>query len=191
MPSVFPLEPDNREPFVEELIYTTTIWAAWSGVEQRRSLRQTPNLRFTYSTLTEGGQQVGLLPALVWGGQAREWLVPYWPGAKQLTANVANTDTVINVQPTAYAQFLTGRAAMLWESPLRWQHRLVSTVGANSVTLGAPVTGAWLRTANVMLVPLFLGLLAPIVDAQLETFNAESVRLTFDIKVGAALPYTL
>ncbi len=190
-PLLFPLDPDNAEPFIEELVYSTTIWTAWSGVEQRRSRRDIPNIRFSFSTLTETARQSGLLQALIWGGQTRQWLVPYWPGARKISADVAEADSLILCDATIYADFGVNRAAMLWESGLRARAYVVTTVGATSIGISPASGEIWLRRNSVVIVPLFLGLVAPTIDVRFDTFNLESAPVAFDLLSAPTLPYEL
>jgi von Willebrand factor type A domain len=82
-----------RQPGSEVLEWRTDILASREG-EQRIALRPVPRETLTYRHLLDGYGMVRTAE-LARAGFAAEWLVPLWPMASSLGADVLETDTTI------------------------------------------------------------------------------------------------
>lgn len=184
-PTIFTPEINWLEPLLEEREFETSLFIAHDDTEQRESLTDDPNRRLSYLITPMDVRESGLLEALVWGGQAIRFWVPYWRGARYLNANVSIGATVLQVD-TRFAGFEVrpGAGAMLFRDAHTAE--VVSLSSKTDSTLEiSPTIGAWnglVRRDKV--VPVFWGRLAPEIDLDYVAKWGKVGRVIFDLEIG-------
>lgn len=97
---VFAFDHNWTEPVIERVSWLTTVLRKRDGSEQRIRLRQRPRRTIEYATLIGGDDELDMRrrhDALLWSGQPEEVMVPFWPDAFTLTANLNSGSSTFSV----------------------------------------------------------------------------------------------
>ena len=184
LPSVVPFyyEIDWSSPFSEEREYETPIQEFDDGTEQRTSLGDRPNRRFSYliKALARESDEYQRLHAALRGGQALRWWVPYWPKERRLTSNVGGGGVNVPVGDTTFLGYEIGQGLLLYRSPERYEVVTVTSIGPTQIGTSG-FTLAW--TTADKAVPCFRGLLAPELILVDQDVNLGQTQVTFDLEI--------
>ena len=153
--TVFSHRPDWSEPWKETASYLTEILPAYNGTEQRRALRTRSRLACTYRVLTTSPIESMALETLVYGWQARQYGVPWWPETTLLIAPVAAGGRVLPCTTRDRPSFTEGGMVLIWADYDQWEAFQVVAVGSDAVEIGAALTRNW--PAGSRVVPLRRG----------------------------------
>jgi hypothetical protein len=160
MPTIFSIEPRATSPTPMSYGYRTNVLEAYSGMEQRIRLRQTPRLALEYDYMTVSARQTGLLQALIASEQANEVVLPLWHWTNPLTSGIGAGATVLPVSTVDipwlgyWVQWLN--YAVLWRDPFTCE--LVNVTDAWSsttqITISPGTVSAW--PAGTQVIPAVL-----------------------------------
>lgn len=179
--TVFSVQIDWSEGFVEDIAYMTNIIKAYSAMEQRISLRTIPRYSATFVASTLNPKDTAALDALLTSWQARVFGVPWWMDASLLLAGVSGGANTLSVDTTSRPAFEVGGLAMLWTDQHTWEAFTIQTVSSGSVTTTTPLVGTW--AAGALVVPLKRGRLSNSVRIKRETSGIASFKPVFDCEV--------
>lgn len=132
MPELWPFEPNSLKV---ALSWASTVLMAYSR-EQRARHREAPRLEFEMTHILED-DRVTKAKMLVEKAQDSEWYVPDWRYA-QYVAKVESTDTIIPVDLSA-VRIEVGDTVVLWQNEDIYATGTVGSIGADQITLDAPV----------------------------------------------------
>lgn len=181
MPLLFSPEINWLTPFTEELEYETTIVSGYSEYDQRTSLLDVPNRRFTYSISALDAREAGLLEALIRSVQHEPCYVPYWRGARRMNSLVLVPGFANEVYcDTAFAGFEADNWIMLFVDAHQVGIAKIVGVFADHILTDVVITGSW-PIGRTKAVPVFLGQLAPSVDLDYAAKSAKIAQVVFDI----------
>lgn len=176
----FTFLPNWQEPVRIRREYRTSIWRSRSRREQRRALRQTPRLSFSFQ-LTLNGDTRREFRALMDGALNKPMLVPDWSRSITLAAPAAETASTITVS-SALAWLVDGRGLFLYDGQNRPTPIYVDTVVGTTVTLASPLTAAW--PAGSQILAGCVGFINGGVSPDAVTNTLSTVSIDFDVQPG-------
>lgn len=153
--TVFSHRPDWSEPWRETISHLTEILPAYDGTEQRRPLRTRPRFACAFRVLTTTPTETMALDNLVYGWQARQYGVPWWPETTLLAAPVSTGSKSLPCVTEYRPSFEVGGMVLVWASFDLWEAFRVESVTASSIEIAAPLTRSW--PTGTRLVPLRRG----------------------------------
>jgi hypothetical protein len=161
-PPLWTLTPDWATPVRERLGFLTDALPAWTGYEQRRSLRIAPRRVFSFAMLA-GSREKRFIENALFGWSALIWYLPIFPDGQRLAAPISIGDTAIACD-TVNRDFSNGGLAIAIQDALTAEAFLVASVSSSSLTLSAPAAAAWpagtriypLRSARLLVYPKIL-----------------------------------
>jgi hypothetical protein len=136
-------------PFVERLGFGTDVRAALTGTEQRAALRDVPRQIFDTSYQLHGHDRRAFLPIL-FDAQGRAAGLPLWHEPTWTTGAITATDTTINVESTAYADWRAGSVGIVWEDSENFEALEVDSFTSTTITFKSPFQGSFAQGAMVM-----------------------------------------
>lgn len=171
-PTVFPFEPNGRDPIVEWYGYLTdVIGPSHEGREQRIQLRRHPTGAIETSFFSESRYEFQRMAALLFRKHAQLWAAPLWPYATRLTADAAAGATSLSL-PTAYLPFTDplglGPYVLLWRDSRTFELASLNAIYPSLIELAAPLAAAW-PAAGSYLIPVRTAYLEPMVPLLWET----------------------
>jgi len=137
------------KPIIEILQFRTDILRKSHGSEQRRKLRFAPRQIFELPFSVSGHERRVLETAMM-GAQGRALGVPVWHEATLSTAPVSISDTTINVDTTAFADYRVGGLARIWSNVDTFETLEVLTINPTSLVFNSQFTKAFPAGALVM-----------------------------------------
>lgn len=144
----FTFLPNWQESVRVQREYRTTIWRSRSRREQRRALRQSPRISFSFA-LTLATDARREFRALMDGALNKPMLVPDWSRSITLAAPAAQTASTIAVS-SAPSWLVDGRALFLYDGTNRPTPIYVDTVAGTTVTLSSPLAAAWVAGSQIL-----------------------------------------
>ena len=136
-------------PFVERLVFATDVIPGLTGTEQRAALRDVPRQIFDTQYLLEGHDRRAFLPIL-FDSQGRAAGLPMWHEPTWLTGPITASDTTINVESTAYADWRVGSVGIVWEDSENFEALEVQSYTSTTITFKSPFQNAFAKGAMVM-----------------------------------------
>lgn len=177
------VEPDWSSEFKETYQWLTDIIDGDDTTEQRIALRSMPRRVWTYSTkLWDIGRRQ--FDMLLWGWQARPYLLPVWYVTSKLTAPAAIGASTIQCD-TDFFDFIDGGMVILTDGV---KHETVSadTISTGQITLTSSLTAAWPLHTKV-----FPARMTRLESAQpLTSLSQDVVEATFKFRVEDFVPVT-
>lgn len=144
---VWTIRPNWKEGVLERLEWLTDVITSEVGVEQRRSVRQSPRRSFEITVNPTRGERT-YLDLLMHRLGSNEWLFPLWHDQGVLTATAAlGTQTL--AMDTTFREFRDGDYALLYRSAFVWEVVQVSGITDASIGLSAKTAAAWPRGTKV------------------------------------------
>lgn len=133
----FAFEPDWNSEVEEKLSFWTQIIEAYSGKEQRISLRKFPRWSLAFEVINDG-RAVNTLDSLMVGWSGRLFCLPDWTEKAILTKKALAGQYVVAVD-LADSNLKAGDLAVLWSTPYDSETFEVGAVTAVSATLLTPL----------------------------------------------------
>lgn len=149
----FAFEPDWNSPVEEKLSFLTQIIEAYSGREQRISLRKYPRRSLSFEVINDG-RAVNTLDSLMVGWSGRLFCLPDWTQKALLTQKAIAGQYVISAD-LAESDLKAGDLAVLWSSPYNSETFEVVAATADSATFLTPLAKA--HGAGSFVIPAKLG----------------------------------
>jgi hypothetical protein len=181
MPEIFSPEINWIDSLLEEREYETGIIVSHGEVDQRISLIDTPNRRFTYSISALDEREAALLESLIRRVQGEACYVPYWRGARYVSAlNLVpgfGNEILVN---TVNAGFEVDNWVMLFVDAHRAAVAKITAVTSTAVFTDAVIPGTW-PIGRTKAVPVFLGQLGASVPIDYAAKFAKVVQVAFDV----------
>lgn len=173
--TVFTQAPNWAEPVVERLAWLTDVITSESGHEQRIRLRAHPRRSLEYTALAGNDRErVGLEHALL-AMQGAGGMAPWWLDAWSLPAAVSAGATALAADPLG-RDLAVGGAVALMEGA-RVTVCVLDGVGAEAVSLAAPLASAW--PAGTRIVPVGAGRLQETIALSYHSDAVASASLTW------------
>ena len=167
----FPFSPDWSESVVERLEWLTEVFTAFSGKEQRVTLRNAARFGIEYRVLIGGDYERVLLENTLEAWQARVFGVPLWYQVQTLAAELSIGVTSVPAE-TDESEFVVGGLLAITRG-VEAELIEVASIGAGTVTTATPTTKTWAKGSKVMPVRL-----ARIVNDQSTSYLADSIVLS-------------
>lgn len=131
----------------ERLEFMTDVIEAYSGGEQRLSLRANPRRSIEFN-VTIWGDELRFTENRFYGWQARTYAVPLWMYAQYLAADVLLGETFVPFD-TEYRDFALDGGVLLMNAGASEQLQIES-IESNGVTLSEPLQATWPKGSLVM-----------------------------------------
>ena len=132
----------------ERLEWYTSILTSPLGIEQRRSLRQSPRRFFELQLIATPDERAYMeLSCFDWG--ARRWAVPVWPDVQRTTAEIAAGSSFIPCSTADRDFHADGMVALRGESAFDYEVAEIVRVEADGLVLSRPLNNAWYRNVRV------------------------------------------
>lgn len=181
--TLFSVGPDWSEGMSESIEYLTDVLKAYSDKEQRRGLRQFPRRALTYRALTLNARNAAGMEALVWGGQAQPYGVPWWPDVTPLAADLPPGSFVIPCK-TTNRLFAAGGLVCIWGDEFTFEALSITDVASDSLTVSSPTQFAWKGSPATMVMPVLLARLPDSVKVSRLSSSIDQIDLTW---IGEAM----
>ena len=173
--TLFPWPADFAKGIVETLEWKTEILKSYSGVEQRRGLRDIPRRTFEFSVvLTQLSSQ--RFNNLMWGAQSKTFAVPVWQDKRYLTAGAALGTKTLSCD-TSNVCFQVGGLAVLYVSETLNEVVEVAAINPSSIVTSQPLGFTWPLSTEIY--PAVLGHLPTSANVQRHTDNTLSAQCVF------------
>lgn len=132
----------------ERLEWYTGILTSPLGIEQRRSLRESPRRFFELQLIAKPDERSYMeLSCFDWG--ARRWAIPIWTDVQFTTVEIAAGSSFIACA-TAYRDFRAGGlVALRGASAFDYEVAEVLRVEADGIVLSRPLNSAWRKNSRV------------------------------------------
>ena len=134
---------------LERLEWLTDVIPAYDGSEQRIRLRGSPRRAFEGEFLLTGRDR-RTAENLLHNAQARDWAVPVWMDAQQLTVGASSGADVLAVADTTTRDFHVGGAVYIGTGPDAFEVGEVEIMTSSSITLVDPLVSGWAAGAEVL-----------------------------------------
>lgn len=175
MEQVFPFSPNWRSPVLERLTWMTDVFEARDLTESRTPLRSFPRRHLEYELL-EVEHNASVLDALLWGWQAKQYVLPMWTDPQRLQSALPAGSGSIPVAIDGY-DFYDGGRAVLWQDEQNYELVTIDiidtdTAGDTYLNLDGVTVAAW--PVGTRLYPARLGRINP--DTELTRITAAVVR---------------
>ncbi|MBS0599532.1 MAG: hypothetical protein JSR92_19920 [Proteobacteria bacterium] len=183
-------KPDWANGITERLSWLTDVLASPSGAEQRRALRQSPQVTWDFDAIVSDDERAALDLAL-FAGLGRQWGVPIWHDVCRLPALTPAGTTVL---PTGGGRdFRVGGLAVLLTDALTTEAAEIAAVGPTTITLATPTQSAW--PAGTALYPACIAQLItpPQIARDTDTISSAQVQMVSaqDMDYSPVAPLTL
>lgn len=167
-------------PQQEVFSWLTDVFVGDDGSEQRRAVRDpaVPRRGIRGIVNAFGEDEAVRLLALLFGWNHRVYGVPFWWNAAELTADVLEGASVVELEETAGRDLIPGRPCLLWRSPRYWEIVYLESIEVDGVTLTAPVEAEWARRDTVLL-PLRLGRMSAVIPLSRPASRQVSMQVEF------------
>lgn len=176
--------PDWKNPMVEGLEWKTSVLRAYSGKEQRASLRNKARRSFEYD-FTLFGLDAQKLDNALWGWQNRVFALPVWSDFCQLTNTAYAGSKLISVKTDTVSFQAGGLAVLMGDSPEVVE---IDSITSTSIVLKNNLQAGW--PARAVIYPLITGHLEKSVSMQRHSSQALTGKLQFLATPGDIDPYT-
>ena len=173
---VFAFAPDLAEDFTERLTFYGTIFAAYSGKEQRMALTDHPRISYEFKIQVVDNERQRF-ESLMWGWQSRVFAVPVWNSFTYTSEPVAPGAFVVRVQSTAYREFKPEGLAIIAAGPALFEAVEILEVHPDYLLLKKPTAFGWTRRVQVM--PVRTMRMAKEISYTGPVANFKDVRLQF------------
>lgn len=175
--AIFPFQPED--PLTERLVFVTDVMEHRDGTEQRVAVRGEAPRQEVDMIIEHEGRARQYLETLVFSNQGLSFGLPVWWEQTRLTSPITATDTLANVQETAYRDFRVGSNFIVWTGPFDWEVLQVDTVGSSSITASSQFQGDY--TAGALVMPVRVGFMKENLSGLKRPVNLQQNRVAFAI----------
>ncbi len=194
---VFSFDHNWTTPVVERLSWLTSVLRKRDGSEQRIRLRQRPRRTWEYTALLGGYDELDQrrrFDALLWSGQSDEIMVPFWPDAFTLSANLASGSTTLLTLPKLDGYDLDNSDSylMFWQDHLTYEVLKISSTGISAegppghVTFETATVNTWLK--GTVVVPARRCLHDPTMSSNVFASDLQEPTCKFEVIIPTAAP---
>jgi hypothetical protein len=184
---VFPFGPNWKlDKLTETLDWLTDVLRAFSGKEQRISLRTKARRSFSY-TMSVAREQSSYFENLLWGWQNRIYAMPVWSDKSHLVGEHQAGDMTLSLDASTFS-FSAGSLAVLFNGYRDFEVVEVETVAPTGIRLVRPLQNPYSDGQVVM--PMVLGHLPTQVSQQRLTSGALTASIVFTTEPSVTDPYT-
>jgi len=188
---LFPIRPEI--PYLEKLQFLTDIIEHEDGSEQRIAARKNPRQFFEWDVRMDNGTfDNSRFESLMFDWQSRNWGVPMWHEATEVSVAVTAGDLTINVDSTDDADYRNDGLILIFTDASTFDVQTVDSFTSTTVTLKSAVVGSYPVGASVT--PLRTGHMQRQVAASRWTSGDQNVKLRFritdnDANLGSTTPF--
>jgi hypothetical protein len=144
---MIPFQPET--PFNERLVFETDVILRINGKEQRFALRDTPRQVFDSLYRLDGHDRRAIL-SILFDAQGRAAGLPMWHEPTWTTGAISVSDTTINVESTAYADWRDDSIGIVWEDSESFEALEVDSFTSTTITFKSAFQNAFPSGAMVM-----------------------------------------
>lgn len=180
MADLFAAPSNWRDAFIETLGYVTDIITAEDDSEQRIMLRNIPTSHWSFLVTALDSREMGILETLLWDGQGKEWIVPYWPHQTRLAedAIVGAINSFLPVISRTDLDFIVGDYAIFGDQFGNMEAVLITDFFGGTVRTVAP-SRVWPKGTSV--VPGRVGVLTESLEIPHPNGAIAESHVTFEI----------
>jgi hypothetical protein len=182
-------------PFMTDMDVTHSLTLNWAtdvledfdGGELRTQHREAPKMTLKADFLCDSEQEAALIESLIFGSAGKSFFIPFWPDTVNAIGAMTAGSSLILIDTTQLTNrlFVPFCAAMLWESPFKYDVAHIHSLGG--VHTDRPLQYDW--PVGSPIVPLLIGLLSPKAPLTLPTPEMRRFSATFDILPGQVPVY--
>jgi hypothetical protein len=181
---VLPFQHNWNDRVIERLAWLNSSSKALDGTDQIVMLRNKPRRILDYqillaSTQTNAARLRALFQALMFGWQARTFIIPIWTDATRLTAEAAAGQNAITV-PTTYFDYDVGSYIMLWKDEENYEVVEIETVSSGGVTVTVDLLRTW-SAGRTVVMPARLAYVAQNLTGEKHTVDVDSLPVSFEL----------
>lgn len=145
---LWPFRPNWSGTVTETLAWLTDVMESRTGVEQRRSLRQTPRKQIEYTGLHQGRERA-MLDNLLNGVGEHDWMLPIWWDQHFPERSLVAGENFIPCVTARFGQFRIGGWAVLMIGKFEYEVVQVAGFSATGIGLTAPLARPWSAGARI------------------------------------------
>ena len=162
----------------ERLEWYTGILTSPLGIEQRRSLRESPRRFFELQLIAKPDERSYMeLSCFDWG--ARRWAIPIWTDVQTTTADIAEGSMFIACSTANRDFYAGGLVALRGVSAFDYEVSEILRVEADGLVLSRPLNNAWRKNTRVY--PVRVAQFTEQPQFTRLTVNSATVRAQFQI----------
>lgn len=144
---VWTIRPNWKAGVLERLEWLTDVIQSETGVEQRRSVRQSPRRSFEITVNPTDGERT-FLDLLMHRLGSEQWLFPLWHDQGALTEKAVVGAQALMLD-TTFREYRIGDLALLYRDAFSWEVVEVLVVGDGALVLAGDVEKPWPRGTKV------------------------------------------
>lgn len=146
---VLAFPPNPTVDFVERLKWYGTVSTAWSGIEQRMALNDTPKISYTFRAQVLD-EELQMFNGVMWGWQNRAFAVPVWNSYTYTSQSAGAGTSTLFVESTALREFRADSLAVIYAGAQLYEAVEILEVQPDRLILKKPLTLGWTRRVPVM-----------------------------------------
>lgn len=188
---VFSFDHNWTSPVVERLAWLTSVLRKRDGSEQRVATRRVPRRTIDYLAFVGGEDELDQrrrFDALVWTSQDEEVMVPFWPDATVLAANLASGSSLVTF-PTVQSYDIDNGDGylMFWKDYKTYEVVKVNPSGGStwtnpaSIALETNTINAWPK--GTVVVPARRCLQVPSMSGNVFASDVQELKVSFRVIV--------